>query len=58
MTLAQAAEESGIPLSTYYRMENDQNETTPDQANFVRAMEWIGVPRKEWWAYMGEVETA
>ena len=58
LTLAQASEQSGIPLTTYFRMENDQNTNPPDQANFIRAMEWIGVPKKEWWAYMDEVKTA
>ena len=58
MTLQQAADQSGIPLSTYFRLENERNENPPDMTNFVRAMEWIGVPKKEWSSYMIEEETA
>lgn len=53
--MIQASEESGIPLSTYHRLESGSNKNPIDQTNFVKAMEWIGVPRKDWWRYM-EVE--
>lgn len=52
LTLIEASASSGISLGSYHRLEAGGQ---PDRSNFVKAMQWIGVPRKEWWRYMKEM---
>lgn len=53
--LREIATESGISAATLSRLERGY---APDFPTFMRAMTWLGVPRKQWSRYMEEEKSA